>query len=320
MSKAPKIWLIIAAFLVLIGCIIFVGVMVALKWDFTKLSTSKYETNRYEFNDNYQNISVITDTADVTFLPSEDSKCYVECYEQSNLKHSVTMKGDTLVIEISDTRKWYEYIGINFGASKVTVFMPQGAYGALSTKLSTGNVEIAKDFKFESIEVETTTGDVKNDASALEGIKIKTTTGRIRVENVSAGSLDLSVSTGNINVTSVSCEGNVTIGVSTGKTYLTELACKNLTSNGDTGDLTLKNVISAEKLSVERSTGDVKFDGCDATEIFVKTDTGDVMGSLLTDKVFIIKTNTGNVNVPNSITGGRCEINTDTGDIIIDVQ
>ena len=45
MSKITKIWLIIAASFVLIGCIIFGGVMTMLKWDFTKLSTDKYETN-----------------------------------------------------------------------------------------------------------------------------------------------------------------------------------------------------------------------------------------------------------------------------------
>jgi len=41
---------------------------------------------------------------------------------------------------------------------------------------------------------------------------------------------------------------------------------------------------------------------------------------LLTDKVFITKTDTGSINVPDSITGGRCEIKTDTGDIKITVK
>ena len=109
MRKATKIWLIIAASLVLIGCIVFVGVMVMLKWDFAELSTSKYETNGYEINENYQSISIVTDTADITFVPSEDSKCYVECREQKNLKHSVTVQDGTLVIKLVDTRKWYEY-------------------------------------------------------------------------------------------------------------------------------------------------------------------------------------------------------------------
>ena len=47
MKKATKILLMIAASAVLLGLIIFAGVMTVLKWDFTKLSTTKYETNAY---------------------------------------------------------------------------------------------------------------------------------------------------------------------------------------------------------------------------------------------------------------------------------
>ena len=64
MSKITKIWLIIAASLVLVGCIIFGGVMTMLKWDFTKLSTGKYETHNYEIDEKFNNISIVTDTAE----------------------------------------------------------------------------------------------------------------------------------------------------------------------------------------------------------------------------------------------------------------
>ena len=59
---------------------------------------------------------------------------------------------------------------------------------------------------------------------------------------------------------------------------------------------------------------------CDASEIFVKTDTGDVRGTLLSEKVFIIKTSAGDVSVPETVTGGKCEISTDTGDIKIGIS
>lgn len=320
MSKITKIWLITAASFVLVGGIIFGGVMAMLQWDFTKLSTGKYETNDYEIAENYNNISIITDAADVVFVPSESQKTSVVCHEQKNRKHSVTVRSGKLVIEIVDARKWYEYIGINFGTPKIAVSIPQGEYGALFVKSSTGNVEIPKEFKFENIDISESTGNVTNYASASEKISIKTSTGNIRVENASAGTLDLSVSTGGITVSNVTCEGDVKINVSTGKTNLTNIDCKNVVSNGDTGAISLKNVIAAEKFSIERSTGDVKFDGCDASEIFVETDTGDVRGSLLTDKVFITQTDTGSINVPKTVTGGQCEITTATGDIHISIK
>ncbi len=280
MRKVTKIWLIIATSLVLVGCIIFVGVMTMYKWDFRKLSTVRYETNNYEINEDYKNISIVTRTADVVLIPCESLKTSVVCYEQENLKHSVEVKEGTLVISVVDTRKWYEHIGINFCTSKITVYIPRGEYGTLSVKSSTGN---------------------------------------ICVENMTADALGLYVSTGDISVSNVDCKDDVNISVSTGKTNLTNVVCKNVTSSGDTGDISLKNVIATEKFSINRSTGDIKFDRCDAAEISIKTDTGKVVGSLLSEKAFITETSTGKVSVPKTTAGGKCEITTSTGDIKIEV-
>ena len=38
MSKSMKIWLIVATSLILVGGIIFGGIMMALNWDFSKIS------------------------------------------------------------------------------------------------------------------------------------------------------------------------------------------------------------------------------------------------------------------------------------------
>lgn len=317
MNTKTKTWLITAAALVLVGCIIFGGAMMALKWDFSKLSTFKYETNEHTINENYKNISVISDTADITFFPSESTATTVICREQENIKHSVMIENNTLKIEITDTRKWYEYIGINFENSKIDVYLPERAYEALNIKASTGDIGIPENFSFKSIDINVSTGDVENRASATEGIKIKTSTGNINLANISAGSLELTVSTGKITASSIACDGDITVTVTTGKTLLSDITCKNLTSRGDTGKISLANVIAKERFSIERNTGDVKFENCDASEIFVETDTGDVRGTLRSPKSFYTSTDTGKVSVPRT-TGGICDITTDTGDIKID--
>lgn len=320
MKTKTKIWLITAASLILIGCIIFGGVMSMLKWDFSKLSTNKYETNNYEINEEYRNISIISNTADITFVPSESANTTVVCHEHENLKHSVTVKDGTLVVEIVDGRKWHEYIGINFGTQKITVSIPQGEYGALLVKSSTGDIEIPKDFTFESVDISLSTGDISFSAASSGDVKIKTSTGSIRVESKTAGSLVLTASTGKITASDITCTGDVSVKVSTGKSKLSNIECQNLTSSGNTGDITLKNVVAAGMFSIKRSTGDVKLNDSDAAEIFVKTDTGDVTGSLLSEKVFITETDTGTINVPKTVSGGKCEIHTDTGDISITVK
>ena len=90
MSNLKK-WLIIGASLLLIGCIIFTGVMTMLKWDFKKLSTLNYETNEYMIDNEFKNISVESDTADITFLASDEKSVKVVCHEPSNAKHTVVI-------------------------------------------------------------------------------------------------------------------------------------------------------------------------------------------------------------------------------------
>ncbi len=318
MNKSVKIWLIVGASLVLVGAIIFGGVMMALNWDFSKISTVKYETNEYEINDSYKNIKVVTDTAKINFVPSKNTK--VVCYEDTKQKYSVSVQGDTLVIELSNNKKWYEHIGINFGSPKITVYIPAGEYGALTINGDTSDTQIPKDFKFESIDISQSTGDVKCLASAIGDIKIKTSTGHITVEDITAGLLDLKVSTGDIIASNVECADKVSVKVSTGKTILENVKCNDVISTGDTGNFTLTNVIADGSIDIERTTGDIKFNGCDASELVIVTDTGNVKGTLLSDKVFIVKTDTGSIKVPETVSGGKCKITTDTGDIKIEIK
>lgn len=281
MSRKTKIWLVIAALFVLIGGLIFAGVMNMLKWDFTKLSTSKYETNSYEIGENYKDISILTETADIEFLLSENEKTSVVCREEASAKHAVGVKEGKLTIEVNDTRKWYEHIGINFSFPKITVYLPQKEYGALNVKGSTSGVSLSEELRFKSVDIAVSTGD-------------------ITLENTSAEDVEISVSTG--------------------KTSAVNLNCTSFTSKGSTGDVYLKNVIATDKLSLKRNTGNITLEKCDAAEITIKNDTGYVKGSLLSEKVFTASASTGKVDVPKTTSGGKCEITTSTGDIKITIE
>ena len=58
----------------------------------------------------------------------------------------------------------------------------------------------------------------------------------------------------------------------------------------------------------------------DAGEIFIKTTTGSVKGSLLSSKIFMARSDVGKITVPRTTTGGICEIETDTGTINITIS
>lgn len=317
MSKTVKAWIIAAACLVVIGLIMFAAAMSACDWDFTKLGTEKYETNTHEVRENFTDISITTDTANISFVATEDGECKVVCYESEKIRHEVRVEDGSLIINVVDDRRWYEYIGINFATPKITVYLPEKEYGALSIHSSTGHTDIPKEFKFKSVDISQSTGDVTSYASVKDQLKIKTSTGDIHVESIYAETIVLSVSTGHVTLTDAHCAGNIDITVSTGKAQVTDVECLSFNTKGSTGNIDLTNVIAEEKISATRTTGDVTFHCSDAPNIVVNTDTGDVSGTLNTEKVFICETDTGHIDVPKTTGGGKCEITTDTGDIKI---
>ena len=320
MLKETKIWIIVASLLMVIGTALFVAAMTLNGWNFTKLSTRPYITKSHDITDTFNNIAINTNTAKIVFVPSEDGVCRVTCTDDEHISYEVVVRDGTLCIDPMYKKKaWYRYIAISFGQSKITVELPEAAYGALIIQKDTGRVEIPADFVFESLDVKTNTGDISILATVSGSLKIHTDTGDIWLEGGTPTSMDLSVSTGDIRASRIACSGDVVIKVRTGKAYLTDLTCKNLTTTGSTGDLTLKNVIAEQAFSITRSTGDVTLEASDAAEIFIETDTGDVKGTLLSPKIFLPKTSTGKIRVPTTTGGGRCEITTSTGNIRIEI-
>lgn len=317
---STKKWLIFALILIIGGTVILGVAMRMFNWDFSELFTSKYETNNYEIQDSCRHITVEASTADIQIVPAQDGKISVVCYETANMKHRVLAENDRLTVSVQNSRKWYEYIGIQFGMPKITLYLPQGSYGDIIIDAKTGRIEIPDGYQFENIRIKCTTGNISNHASAAGDMHMQATTGNILTEHAAAGNLSLSVTTGKITATDITCNADASIHVSTGKAMLTGLSCKNLASTGSTGNIELINTVASEGFNIQRSTGKVTFDRCDAAEIYVKTDTGDVKGSFLTDKIIFARSDTGTVRVPQSTTGGKCEITTDTGNIIITIE
>ncbi len=300
MTKSAKIWLIIGASLFIIGALIFTAIMTVNGWDFTKLSTVKYTTETHKITEPFSEIKIETNTADIEFLESEDSECRVVCYETENEKHTVFVEdGGMLNITLESNKKWYDNIGINLETSKIKVYLPKGEYVTLNIAADTSDVKIPEHFTFVKVDISVSTGDVEYYAAATRDIWISTGTGDITLENIKSDTLELRVTTGD--------------------TYLTNVKCKYIQSLGNTGDITLKNTIAEEQLIIRRSTGDVRLERSDSATIYIKTDTGDITGTVLEDRYFDISTSTGTVRVPKGANGGNCEITTNTGDILIDI-
>ena len=87
-----------------------------------------------------------------------------------------TLDGTGKNIEIrADVKGDYE-IKVDYSdpnSPKITVSIPKGEYGELVINLSTGDVNLPKEFTFKNIDIACSTGSIKTQSSAYKNIKLK---------------------------------------------------------------------------------------------------------------------------------------------------
>lgn len=268
--------LLLAAILIVLGLILTVGALL-VRFHAETLDTVQYQTNTHTVTEVFSKIVIDTGMADVVVMPTDEATASVVCHEREKEIHAVTVTDQVLLIELQDTRAWYDHISVfDFDAPKITVLLPRAAYDSLLITAGTSDVTV-KDTTVGELTVSTTTGDVKIE------------------DTVIAHKAVLTLDTGDVTAR------NTTVG--------------ELTVSTTTGDVALFEVLMAESLRVTCSTGDVTLEACDAKTLYIETSTGDVEGSLLTEKQFLATSGTGEVFVPSSTVGGTCEVKTSTGDI-----
>ncbi len=293
-------FLIISISLMIVGLVLFTGVMAVYGFDFRKLSTLEYRKNSFSFDEKIDSVSIETFTSDVFLYPSDDSTLRVEVYEEEKMPHKVKILDGVLTVTMENHKDWYDYVGINFDSPYVKIYLPKNEYDNLNVEVSTGDIEVSSGLIFDDISVEGKTGDVRCFAESAQNITITISTGDILISGTEAG--------------------NICLSQSTGEAMASRVLCNNFESKGSTGDIELESVMVEEKLFLLRDTGDIEFEASDAGELYIKTSTGDVEGSLLSEKFFDVQTSTGDIEIPKSGNGGKCEIRTSTGDVEISIR
>lgn len=317
MKRSVKLALILAAVLTVAGLVISFFAMVAMGFDFRKLDTDQLSSKTHTVTEDFTQIKADLCVSDLHLELSDDGSCRVESYERNHMPHSVTVENGALSIREVDERKWYHRVGVHYGESTVTVYLPKAAFDALTVEGDTCDVRVSDKLSFGEAAIKVTTGDVTFGAKVERALSLEATTGDVTVAEITVGeNLNLKTDTGEITLRSVTAAA-VSYVTDTGEVHFDNVICASLSGKSNTGDNTLKNVTVTGHLQLESDTGDVELERCDAATLSIKTDTGDVEGALLSDKTFVTDTSTGDVDVPRGTSGGLCEVTTSTGDIQI---
>ena len=313
-------WVIVALSLTIVGIVVFLVGIVAADFDFSRLGTGTAVTNTYSITEDFQNIVVDTDVSNISFALSNDGSCEVFCQETEKAPHSVKVENGTLTIRQQDGRKWYDYIGFNYIEAKVVVMLPEAEYQQLRITSHTGKADVGQAFTFNSVDIETDTGFVSIGCSVRDSLRIQTSTGSIAVTDTAVRTLDVCCSTGKVVLSNVTASGNIEAQTSTGNVQLSGCNAASLKLECSTGKITATNTVCTGSLQAQTSTGNIELNRCDAEDLVLESGTGSINASFLTDKIVYAQSDTGKISVPKCSSGGRCEVNTDTGNIHIQIS
>ncbi len=298
---------------------------------------SSLKETTYSVEEGFTALELRTGAGDVRLLPSDDGKCRVECMENEEQTHRVEVKDGVLRV----ARQVGDPTGVSFRFVErdcVRVYLPERAYERLTLETSSGDVDCPAEFSFGEALVETSSGDaafrsgVSGDLTVsaasgnvtVEGVSpaslsVSTASGSIRIVGVAAGDLSLSAASGDLSLENVALSGEAKLRTSSGDQSLKNVSCASLNAESSSGEKRLTDVLASGELRCESSSGDLILLRCDADSLSLSATSGEVRGSLLTEKIFFTETSGGSVRVPRSMSGGKCEVHTTSGDIRLTV-
>lgn len=301
MKKSIKILIIVAVSLLVAGAIVMTIGFATTGFSFNNLSG--YEETTHTVEQPFECIKISEIDMDVRIVLSNDEAVKIKTYDREKLKLNVSVEDGALKLTRIDEKKWYEFIGVNFGISNhviTTLYLPAGEYKELTVKTLSGDVSLTKDLSFTSVSVDTLSGDVSGSVNSKGKIGIETVSGDVDLFDLNESTLTVNTTSGDIEVKNSS---------------LASVAVKSTS-----GELSFEGVI-ASTFDFYTVSGDVDLERSDANNVKIETTSGDVDCIFLTGKIYDYHTTSGRVNVPQSDSnGGACHIKTTSGDIKIRIN
>lgn len=300
MKKTKKL-LIIALSVFIFGAVICFSAFASVGFDIRVFEGGGYTVKEEIIKDKITDISVDSAATDIKILEWNEPSIKVIYSENDYLKTDVKITDGKLLINIEDTRKWYDLTRYISSAPKdVTLYLPKNESYKLNAKSLSGDFISSYGGEFNSLNVNLSSGDVfAHGMKVLNSLSLKTTSGDIEIGNLRAGGRSaFDVTSGDVNIGTANFGGDLQINITSGDVELGRVAGK--------------------KMKIETVSGDVEFETISTEEIEIETTSGDVEGAFVGEMIYQANTTSGDIRVPNSERNGAfCRIKTTSGDINI---
>ncbi len=194
-QSAKKITVIAAAVIMAAGLFCCIVLLTINNFD---MNTIKWETNTYVVEEEFKNISINGEEAEISLAPSEDDSCKVVCTESERVYNVIEVRDETLAIERVNERKWNRYIGVFADEIKLTVYLPKAEYEKLTINNSSGGMELEK-CDAGNLKLEATSGNIEGTLLSEKTFLADATSGNVEVPRTTTGGrCEVATSSGDI--------------------------------------------------------------------------------------------------------------------------
>ena len=263
---------------------------------------------------NFKNISIDVSSSRLFLKPAKDGICKAVWEKGAKFCALAEVKEDTLYIRTPDKKEENGIENNSFKDAEITLYIPVREYGRFELTAFSEEIYVSGAFTFESLKITNKFSYIICVGFTANTVELNMDSGYIRTIYISSRDINLSAVSGDV-VFERSEAKKITVKTVSGDVSVCNAKLDGLVAETSSGDVKLTEVTAENGLELQTSSGDVIFDRSDAKEITVHTASGEVRGSLLSDKVFVCKSSSGKINVPGTVTGGKCSVETDSGDI-----
>ena len=304
--------LIAAAALCGLGIVWFLIAGLLTGFHFSQKGVWKTETRTYELNDNnFTKINLSTGDMNVSFYPSDNGKNYLVCEEMPDCAVEMTVSNGTLTVKKTGNGHWF---GIFVGEESATFYLTKTAFEALNLECGSGSVTIGAEFSFEKADITCGSGGILLGAKT-KFLTAKNGSGDLQLDSFNGETATLTSKSGQITVKNSVFSGLLTASSESGKTEINHVTAGSIEIKSTSGDILLDHATATGELTAQADSGEISLAGADAAGLTLKSKSGDITGTLQSEKIFITSSKSGRVEVPESLSGGKCKATTDSGNI-----
>ncbi|MBE5736952.1 MAG: hypothetical protein E7348_00925 [Clostridiales bacterium] len=276
------------------------------------------ETNSYDIKDDYDKIKIDTLTANVTFTHSNTTESMVFCNEFKSQKHVVEVVDGTLTITQEKNQEWYGQV-LDYTKSYIVIHLNKIQYDSLELLGVHTDVDLRNSFKFNNVNIETDSGNVKWCADVLDTLSIKTQSGNVEIDSACINYASINNASGDVTLNDYTATSHTLVQIATGNLLVNTASLGLLNVKIETGDATINDLISSDLIIITITTGNLSLCRSDANELLLTTTTGNIFASLLSNKKVTVQTDSGQISIPENLEGDPCKAKTSTGDITIEI-